>query len=422
MGVIMKQPRGTKLRNFIYILIVFAIGFIPKVGFYSVDVTTVYAESCSYDKEYFSINDIMFYDPCAPEATCMDNPGAVVDIKSSQENAEAIFKALISTSYKTLDNKPLNAIQAAGFLGNMYVESRFDPAIIQSGKAFDADKAMDPKVGGYAFGIVQWDGSRRVDLMNFAAKNNKPWSDLGIQLAFLKEELEGKEKAVMLDSQFRGATTVEVSTQRFSQLFERHAANGSITTRVQAAYDVYNKYKDLAPGVIMMSDSGVTCSNGGTPPGAGNGNIAATAISLSWSQRAKEGATDHTSLQPKPEYAAALKTTGVNKLGDSCSMAGNSCDAFIATVIRLSGVDPNFPCCGANNQNTYLSGNPDKYSVVTTSVKSASDLAAGDILWRPGHVKIYIGDSREAAASHCERTGEQSKLYLDGTYIAYRPK
>lgn len=374
------------------------------------------AATTDCELDFYSRNDIPpYYNPCASALSCTvgSNLGSVT---SSADNAEAIFKYLTGSQGVLSSNggKALTAIQAAAFMGNFYAESGYDPGAIQSGKAYDESKALNGSIGGYGFGLAQWDGGRRVALLDFAKSSKKPWNDLLVQLDYLKKELNGSESAIIKDSIFATTKDVAEATGRVRAVFERaNVALAHDDKRVKAAREALAQFQDLAPGIVL--------SSGGCSTAGGNGDIASTAKALSWSKRASEGATDHKSRENKPEYTAALKSTGVNKLGDSCSMAGNSCDAFLATVMRFSGVDPNFPCCGSGMQNDYMKSHPDLYKVISTNVNSTSELQAGDLLWRSGHVKIYIGDGREAAASHCERTGEQSTIYLtDGTYTAYR--
>lgn len=142
-------------------------------------------------------------------------------------------------------------------------------------------------------------------------------------------------------------------------------------------------------------------------PTGGNGDINATALALSWPDRS------HDSDSPKPEYASALVSTGVSNLGDSCSKIGKSCDAFVATVMRHSGADPDFYCCGAASVHSYLI-NSNKYIEIPNTGKE-SDLRPGDILSSPSHVEIYVvtanGEGRIASASHCDRTGDHGKAY-----------
>ena len=158
---------------------------------------------------------------------------------------------------------------------------------------------------------------------------------------------------------------------------------------------------------------------------AGNGDINKTAILLSWPDRT------HDKTDPKPEYFTALnQPNGVATLGqgDQCSIAGHSCDAFVATVMRYSGADPDFPCCGAANQLSYLSmnsqGSGAKY-IEIPNIGDSSNLQPGDIRSKPEHIEMYIvlenGSSKIASASHCNRTGDHGvDYYPDSEYRIFR--
>ena len=384
----------------------------------SMNIASAVTASC--DPDFYAANDILWYNECAAACSVDGSTSAYTD---SSENAEAMFKYLTSAKFKEL-NGPMSALQAAAFLGNAYQESKYDPAAIQSGKSYNTDDAMNKDKGAYAFGLFQWDGGRRVALLNNVEKNKssgtkleQAWTDLTLQLRFLMSELDGSESAILKDNEFKTTTSVERATIRVREVFER-AGSPNDAGRIKAANAAYDKYKSLAPSSLNPLVGG--CN--GTDASGGNGDIAQTAKDLSWEKRAESGAKDHTTLQDKPAYTKALAETGVNKLGDSCSKAGDSCDAFLATVLRYSGVDPKFPCCGADNQGAYLKKNSDKYTKVSDNATKTAGLEAGDILWHPGHVKIYIGDGKEAAASHCKRTGEQGTIYFDGSYSVFRAK
>jgi hypothetical protein len=129
--------------------------------------------------------------------------------------------------------------------------------------------------------------------------------------------------------------------------------------------------------------------------------------------------------QPKSAYQRALISTGVNRLGDECSMRGQSCDAFVATVLRSTGMDPDIPCCGANNMLNYFLSHPEKYRQIP-NIGNTSNLEPGDIRSKPSHVEIIVrlpGQSslRIASASHCERTADiGSSYYPDFAYKIFR--
>ena len=69
------------------------------------------------------------------------------------------------------------AIQAAGIMGNVEQESRFNPTIV------------NPQSGAY--GLIQWYAGRLTGLENYAAEQGKDKSDVVIQLEYMKIELEG---------------------------------------------------------------------------------------------------------------------------------------------------------------------------------------------------------------------------------------
>ena len=152
----------------------------------------------------------------------------------------------------------------------------------------------------------------------------------------------------------------------------------------------------------------------------GNHDLNSTAINLSWPD------SSHSPDDPKPEYKAALNTTGVASLGDNCSMAGKSCDAFVATALRYSGADENVPCCGAARMLAYFASHPDLYEEIP-NLGNSSNLQPGDIRAKPSHVEMFVllpdGSTRIASASHCDRTADHARsFYQDSGYRIFRRK
>lgn len=157
------------------------------------------------------------------------------------------------------------------------------------------------------------------------------------------------------------------------------------------------------PGAFIMYKAlgGISCS-----PTGGGGDLNQTAIDLAWPED-KVFLNESDKLIPTTAYKDALADTGVDKLGDNCSMAGHSCDAFVTTVFRYSGVDPNFVCCGVSN-------NGATWNYVTNSgnfvpVSSESDLQPGDVILSNEHISMYVevdGVGKLAQAHHCRRTGK----------------
>lgn len=178
-----------------------------------------------------------------------------------------------------------------------------------------------------------------------------------------------------------------------------------------------SKEKGWASSADVAGGNGPTTNYCNDP---GNGDINSTAIALSWPDRS------HGPDDPKPEYKEALSTTGIVGLGDSCSNIGKSCDAFVATVLRHSGADPEVECCTALKVYNYFASHPEKYDEIE-NIGNSSNLQPGDIRAKSSHVEIYVvlpdGSSRIASASHCDRTADHGiPYYADSSYRIFRRK
>lgn len=162
-------------------------------------------------------------------------------------------------------------------------------------------------------------------------------------------------------------------------------------------------------------------SSQSTPIPANNFDINATALALSWPDRS------HSPDDPKASYRQALNLTGINRLGDHCSMSGKSCDAFVATVLRYSGADPKAHCCGAFAMQIYFNTHPNLYERIP-NLGNTTNLRPGDIRVRLSHIELIVqkpGETkfRIASASHCHRTGDHgAPFYPDSRYQIFRRK
>ncbi|MBQ1373368.1 N-acetylmuramoyl-L-alanine amidase, partial [Candidatus Saccharibacteria bacterium] len=152
------------------------------------------------------------------------------------------------------------------------------------------------------------------------------------------------------------------------------------------------------------------CSTGG------NGDINATAIELAWPE------TGHGPFNPTPAYAKALQEVGFTSCDDQCVMTGTSCDVFVTTVMKYSGVDKDFDCCMVDTVESYMKSHPEKYQEVENKL---GVLQPGDIRISDGHVELYVeinGQPHIASASNCDRTGEIIDYYDSSAFRAYRFK
>lgn len=141
----------------------------------------------------YSGQDIFFY---SKTATCT----ASSDSLSGDSNLEKIYNYLIG--------KGLSDVQAAGAVGNIAIESRGDPTLIQISyqKEFGATHTNDPtpirtKVGvGRAWGVIQWDaGGRAVEYAKKAGIST-PIYELSTQLDLIWWHLTEETPAVAATS------------------------------------------------------------------------------------------------------------------------------------------------------------------------------------------------------------------------------
>ena len=177
---------------------------------------------------------------------------------------------------------------------------------------------------------------------------------------------------------------------------------------------------NMHPGafVLYAALGGSTGSTSCKSNSSGNGDLNETAIKLAWPDYGHN-------LNARDTYKTALSEVGLSSYGDRYAQIGASCDAFVATVFRYSGVDPDFKCCGVSNNGATWSYvvNSGKFEEVPNN---AASLKPGDIRLSNGHIELYIevdGVGKIASASYGERTGEIGPFYDNAaTFKAYRWK
>lgn len=98
-----------------------------------------------------------------------DTAGSIATSASTEKNAKTMYTTL--RSYGAIPSA------AAGIMGVLDFESSFNPAISNGG-------------GSGAFGIAQWLGNRKTNLMAYAAEHSLKADTLEAQLKFMKHELD----------------------------------------------------------------------------------------------------------------------------------------------------------------------------------------------------------------------------------------
>ncbi len=277
-----------------------------------------------------------------------------------------------------LKNLGNSDIAIAGAMGNIHFESvNFDPTYIEGG--------YTETNGG--IGICQWTNKNRgsegrnTNLKKYASKNNKDWRDEDIQVNFLIAELnigggaDGLASYQLLDRRsFYGtslacadgwinAKTVEDATIAFCYSFERPssaAAKKSLPERKRYAQEYYNKFHDTGDNKSKMKNLLIEAQRI-----ANNNNY-----TYSQENRMSEYQYDCSSLV----YRLYKKYFNI--------------EVPKATALYS-----------------------EKYRV---GKAMAVKLQPGDVLWRPGHVVIYIGEGKYVAAQGDDLPiQDQIKVYND---------
>lgn len=196
-------------------------------------------------------NGTAWYDPYDQQCDQDNASGSTVLVGG--DNASKIWNFLIA--------KGLKPEQAAGVMGNLYQESKFNPNAQQDNST---DPFPKPDVG---FGIAQWTSSgRQLNLKAFGKEQNKALTDLGLQLDFLWRELSTSYGPAL--SSLKNASTARDATFVFHRDFEKSADTMAAIEilRIKPAENFLTQYG----GVSANSTETICTSTGGATKYADN--------------------------------------------------------------------------------------------------------------------------------------------------------
>ena len=173
--------------------------------------------------------------------------------------------------------------------------------------------------------------------------------------------------------------------------------------------------KNSTAGVSVHGDMSSSSTSGTlNETGRGNGDIGASAIELAWPQGTPD-ATIQTSASAKFKKYFNSLAQSKNDSG-TCYAGGKSCDRFVATSVRYSGVDSNMSYGPVPTTLSYLEKTDSWEEVQMSNPKSLNEYKSGDVLIfyksgasSPSHTAIYAEDSNGQGhvvqASYCEYFG-----------------
>jgi surface antigen len=221
------------------------------------------------------------------------NLTSVEYLQATTINSDTNVPADMVESATTIKNWIMKNVPGAnlagicGILGNWQGESSLKASEIQGGNTYDEATAMNPSVGGYAFGLGQWDMGRRVALLNYAKAQKKDWKSSDLQLDYALNQ-DGTDSAVFMQVAMMSGSSAQ-ATINFYQNWERPTFNAeNLQLRQQYAQQWFNyfqnsggetsdtipaEYKDKVKPLPKKTDA-TTASPGNNYPasnGLGNG-------------------------------------------------------------------------------------------------------------------------------------------------------
>jgi hypothetical protein len=139
--------------------------------------------------------------------------------------------------FLTQEGGGFTTAQAAGIIGNFYVES----AANQNGG--DLNPIAQSAPPERSFGIAQWNSAERVGryqaLLDFAATKNLPWQSMYCQLLFTIKELNDSKTYYRYNELKRAKTPAEACSI-FEDRFENPRIKGQ-QERIDVANEIYRK-------------------------------------------------------------------------------------------------------------------------------------------------------------------------------------
>lgn len=386
-------------------------------------------------QDLFSQNDVVFYDPT--ECIKAEGGSSAAGLLSGKDNLEKIWNYLVKANINGVSN---DAKVISGILGNLYVESGFNPfatngtyyGIYQTDRTAMISK-VNSQVGNYWGSTVDGeknDKALEIELDDMVKENSR-FKDFTDDLSKVKNKTPSSyaelfmlhvERCVYGEYSIKDAGVLQAMKDLYGHTNYQYQAGQK---RCDKAEEIYKKYGSAATSSSTSSDSDTAETDSSTASGGGAAAINKSAIELAW----PEGES-HKKNDPKKAYKKVLKDSKLNEHSDSEVKIGASCDAFAKSVLYHSKVDQDFVCCGVGNQVKYMEDNPGTFKEVEGWTTQTAQ--AGDIVIKEPNAHIFIvvevdGKLKRADASYEDsetpgRTGMIHNLYSSGTFRAWRVK
>lgn len=375
------------------------------------------------------INNQAQYDVAVND--CGNAVAEIIDANAKAVNTDAVTLDNAKKVWSVFHAWGLSNEQIAGMLGNWSVESGIDPTGYEGifSEHFQGDGQLHRKAyadetawtmslfadydrqgnsinkpfyqlpdGSYkpGRGLGQWTGANAKRLEDGAAANNKNWYDLDYQLAYALATPSPTGRRNYWESYKKEQGSVDDYTISFARNWEGNGGD-KYAQRQAAARDwlkqmaTWQEDTAYSSSVIAMSKTlGAVASDGAVAEqlqscvkaqNYDNSSAAAAAISFAY----------ETEEESKGNNGTKLWQTVFQNIfpGDPWYMC---CDRTVATAIRWSGTDEEFPVGNCPNIMSYCDSS-DKWEKVGLSHDlEEKDLKPGDIIIHTQHVIMYVGN------------------------------
>lgn len=361
-------------------------------------------------------------DNCATEQANYQDSGGKIDSTKQQLKDQKIV-------YEALRMYGLNRAQATGVMGNWMRESNIDPTSIEGifGEPYHIGpkkKAAMKDLHGYVdtlpsghnpgygtgedrypgMGMGQWTGPNARKLLETAKKVKKDWFDIDFQTAYLigtpsPTTGETPDKFWPVYKKNGGNSPKDCALYFFAKW--EGIDDGTGSERAKYAEEFYNASKDWSTsgkdgatvlalakklGAKATADAvaeSIEKCNQDVAALGDNDDIANAALSFAHDSQEAAHFNDGTEL-----YKRVHDNTGVSPRSHY-----QSCDAVVASAVRWSGTDTNYPPLLVSAQLAYVSHSSRWKKVGTTDTVPYSKLKPGDIFLKDGeHTYIYVGE------------------------------